>query len=124
MSLVNQNFYYFDKDTAERLCRIEKMLGTIITNQETFKMSFDEDVAATKAAQAATAESMAAADAKLDAIKGDVVKLMDQIANFPKGGLTPEQEAAVKEIHDSAVALAASAGGLVTKASGLDDMNP
>lgn len=124
MSLVTQNFYHFDRDTSERLCRIEDLLGTIISNQETFKMSFDQDVAETKAAQAATAEAMAAADAKLDAIKDDVVKLMDKIANFPAGGLTPEQEAAVKEIHDSAVALAASAGGLVTKAGAVDDMNP
>ena len=125
MSLVNLTIINGpDKETAERLGRIEEKLSDILANQETFKMSFDEDIASTKEAQAAVAAAMAAADAKLDAIKGDVEKLMATIANFPVGGLTPEQEAAVKEIRDSAAALAVSAGSLVAKAGAVDDLNP
>jgi len=110
MSLVTQNFYYFDRDTAERLCRVEGMLGKILTNQETFKMSFEDEIARAKAAQEAT-------NAQLDGIKVDVEGLKEQIANFPAAGLTPEQEAALKEIADGAVALAAKAGAV-------NDMTP
>ena len=109
MSLITQNFYSIAKDDAERLCRIETSIGSILSHMETFKMSFEEEVARAKAAQEATS-------AKLDAIKGDVDVLLAKIAAMPVGGLTPEQEAALKEIADGAEALAAKAGAL-------DDMN-
>lgn len=73
-------------------------------------MSFEDEIARTKAAQDAT-------NAQLDGIKGDVDALMAKIAAMPVAGLTPEQEAALKEIADGAVALAAKAGAV-------NDMNP
>ena len=70
------------KDDADRLCRIEEMLGTILSNQETFKVSFEDLKVA-----------LVAADAKADAIKADVEALMAKLAEIPVGGMTPEQEA-------------------------------
>ena len=124
MALVTQNFYYFDRETSERLDRIEEKLGTIIENQETFKMSFDEDVAATKAAQDAANAALDAANGKLDAIKTDIDGLMAKIAALPVAGMTPEQEQAVKDIRDAAAAIAEKATGLATKAGAVDDLNP
>jgi hypothetical protein len=124
MTLVTQNFYYTDKDTAERLRRMENMLGTIISNQETFRMSFEEDMQAAKDAQAATNASLDETKAHLDAIKVDIQALKDQIANFPAAGLTPEQQALLAEIRDGAVALAAKAGSVASESADADAMNP
>jgi methyl-accepting chemotaxis protein len=44
----------------------------------------------------------------VDAIKADVTALLTTIANFPTGGLTAEQEAALKDAADGAKAIAAS----------------
>lgn len=106
MSLVTQNFYYFDKDTAGRLCRIESMLGTIIENQETFKMSFDD----LKAAQAET-------DAKVEAVAADIKVLMDKLAAIPTPGMTPEQEAALADA-------VAHAKAINDRLGAIDALNP
>lgn len=110
MALVTQNFYYFDRETSERLDRIEEKLGTILENQEIFRMAYEDDVARAKAAQDAI-------NAHLDGIKADVVALKDQLAAIPQAGMTPEQAAAMKEIADGLEALAEKAGVL-------DGMNP
>lgn len=122
MSLVSQNFYYFDRETSERLDRIEKMLGTILENQETFRMSFEDDMQVMKDAQAATNAALDAANGHLDAIKVDVQGLMDTIANFPAGGLTPDQAAVLAEIRDGAKAIADRASGLAAKSGDVDAM--
>lgn len=110
MTIIIHHHHYHDKDDTDRLCRIETQIGSILEKLESLQMSFEEEVARAKAAQEATS-------AKLDAIKGDVDVLLAKIAAMPVAGLTPEQEAALKEIADGAEALAAKAGAL-------DDMNP
>jgi len=106
MSLVTQNFYASDKDTAERLCRIEEKLGTILSKLETFKMSFED----LKAAQDAT-------DAKIDAVKADIVLLMEKLAAIPVPGMTPEQEAMLADA-------VAHANAINEKLGAIDAMNP
>jgi len=110
MTINIHHHHYHDKDDADRLCRIESMLGSILGKLESLRMSFEEDVARAKAAEDAL-------NAKLDAIKADVEALMAKLAAVPTPGMTPEQEAAMKEIADGLEALAAKAGAL-------DDMNP
>lgn len=97
-----QHFHDIDKDTAERLCRIEEQLGSL---KELFLMSFQD-----------LKDALVAADAKADAIKADVVLLMEKLAAIPVGGMTPEQEAMLAE----ATALA---GSLRDKLGSIDDMN-
>lgn len=106
MALVTQNFYYFDKEASERLDRFEKMLGTIIANQETFKMSFED----LKAAQAET-------DAKIEAVAGDIKVLMDKLAAIPVPGMTPEQEAALADA-------VAHAKAINDRLGAIDALNP
>ena len=106
MSLVTQNFYYCDRDTAERLCRIEEMLGSILSNQETFKMSFED----LKAAQAET-------DAKVEAVAADITVLMEKLAAIPVPGMTPEQEAALADA-------VAHAKAINDRLGAIDAMNP
>ena len=107
MSLVNLTIINGpDKDTAERLGRIEEKLSAILTNQETFKMSFQD-----------LKDALVAADAKADAIKADVVLLMEKLASIPVGGMTPEQEAALAEAT-------AIAGALNEKLGVIDALNP
>lgn len=120
MALVTQNFYYFDKEASERLDRFEKMLGTIIANQESFRMTFEEEMQSISASQAATAASLDEANGHLDAIKADVQGLLDVIANFPAGGLTPDQAAVLAEIRDGAKAIAERASGLAAKSGDVD----
>jgi hypothetical protein len=104
--MIIQHFHGTDRDAAERLCRMEKMLGTIIEKLEMFGMSFQE-----------LKDALVAADAKADAIKADVVLLMEKLAAIPVGGMTPEQEALLAEAN----ALAAS---LNSKLGDIDAMNP
>lgn len=120
MSLVSQNFYYFDKDTAETLAEINKKLSTILANQESFRMSFEDEMQSIRDSQAATAASLDVANGHLDAIKGDVQGLMDTIANFPAGGLTPDQAAVLAEIRDGAKVIADRASGLAAKSGDVD----
>lgn len=102
MTIVIHHHHYHDKDLAERLCRIETDLGSI---KELLSMSFQD-----------LKDALVAADAKADAIKADVVLLMEKLAAIPVGGMTPEQEAALSE----ATALA---GSLRDKLGSIDDMN-
>lgn len=97
---------YRDKDNAEHLRRIERLLGVIISNQETLQMSFDD----LKAAQDAT-------DAKIDAVKADIDALMAKLAAIPPAGMTPEQEAALAAAVDHAKAIN-------DKLSAVDALNP
>jgi len=83
-----------DKDTAERLYRIEKLLGEIVEIQESFMATFEE----LKAAQDAT-------DAKITAVKADVEKLMALLAAIPIPGMTPEQQAALDAAVSHATAI-------------------
>ena len=106
MALVTQNFYYFDKELSERLDRIEKKLGTILENQETFKMSFED----LKAAQAET-------DAKVEAVAADIQVLMDKLAAIPTPGMTPEQEAALADA-------VAHAKAINDRLGAIDALNP
>ena len=103
MSLITQNLYVTDKDLAERLCRIETMLGSI---KELITMSFED----LKAAQDAT-------DAKIDAVKADIVVLMDKLAAIPVPGMTPEQEAALADA-------VAHANAINEKLGAIDALNP
>jgi len=103
VSLITQHLHLSDKDTAERLCRIESMLGSI---KELIRMSFEDLKVA-----------LVAADAKADAIKADVVLLMEKIAAIPVAGMTPEQEAALAEAKTLADALNEKLGGI-------DALNP
>lgn len=121
MSLITQHLHLCDKDTTERLCRVETMLGSIIEKLETLQMSFEEDMARAKAAQAVTDAALETANTKLDGIKGDVDNLKALLAAVPVTGMTPEQQAAVKDLADGLEALAAKAGNLSVKAGAIDD---
>lgn len=83
-----------DKDSTERLCRIETTLETINVNLENI-MSTLQDA---QAAQAIT-------DTKIDAIAADVTALLAKIAAIPPAGLTPEQQAAIDDIAAHAKAI-------------------
>jgi hypothetical protein len=109
MTIIIHHHHYHDKDDADRLCRIETAVGSILGKLETLQMSFEDEIARVKAAEDAL-------NAKLDAIKADVEGLMAKVAAMPVSGLTPEQEAALKEVADGLEALAAKAGAI-------DDMN-
>lgn len=106
MSLITQHLHLADKEVAERLCRIEKLLGSIIETLETFKMSFEE----LKAAQAET-------DAKVEAVAADIQVLMDKLAAIPVPGMTPEQEAALADA-------VAHAKAINDRLGAIDAMNP
>lgn len=106
MSLITQSFYYFDRETSERLDRIEEKLGTILSNQETFKMSFED----LKAAQAET-------DAKVEAVAADIQTLMDKLAAIPTPGMTAEQEAALADA-------VAHAKAINDRLGAIDALNP
>lgn len=103
MALVTQNFYYFDRETSERLDRIEKMLGAI---KEMHGMSFED----LKAAQAET-------DAKVEAVAGDIKTLMEKLAAVPVAGMTPEQEAALADA-------VAHAKAINDRLGAIDALNP
>lgn len=75
-----------DKESTERLCRIETTLEIINQNLENIMSTFDD----LKAAQAVT-------DAKVTAIKADVQTLLAKLAAIPVAGMTPEQQAALDE---------------------------
>jgi hypothetical protein len=83
-----------DKETAERLCRIEEMLGEIAENLESIMASFEE----LKAAQDETI-------VKIAAVKADVEKLMALLAAIPIPGMTPEQQAALDAAVTHATAI-------------------
>lgn len=106
MSLITQHLHLSDKDTAERLCRIETKLGFILRKLETFSMSFEDLKAA-----------LDSAAAKSDAIKADVEALMAKIAAIPVAGMTPEQEAALADATAAAQALSEKLGAI-------DALNP
>lgn len=103
MSLITQNLYVTDKDLAERLCRIETMLGSIM---ETLQMSFED----LKAAQAET-------DAKVEAVAADIAVLMEKLAAIPVPGMTPEQEAALADA-------VAHAQAINDRLGAIDALNP
>jgi hypothetical protein len=103
MTINIHHHHYHDKDDADRLCRIEHMLGSI---KETILMSFED----LKAAQDAT-------DAKIDAVKADIDALMAKLAAVPVAGMTPEQEAALADA-------VAHAQAINDKLGAIDAMNP
>ena len=103
MALVTQNFYYFDRETAEALVGIKETLSSI---KEMLEMSFDD----LKAAQDAI-------DAKVDAVAADIQVLMDKLAAISVPGMTPEQEAALADAT-------AHAQATLAKLTALDDKNP
>jgi hypothetical protein len=96
-----QHFHYPDKGTAERLCRIEKLLDTIISNQETIMA----DIADFETA-------LSAIDAKVVTVKADVDELLAKLAAIPTPGLTPEQQAAIDAAVAHANGIAASLGAI------------
>lgn len=71
-----------DKATAERLRRIENMLGVILQNQEEIMATFEE----LEAAQADT-------DVKISNLKADIQVLLVKLADIPVAGMTAEQQA-------------------------------
>lgn len=103
MTINIHHHHYNDKDDADRLCRIETVLGSI---KELLKMSFEDLKAA-----------LDSAAAKSDAIKADVEALMAKIAAVPVAGMTPEQEAALAEATAAAQALSDKLGAI-------DALNP
>ena len=103
MSLITQHLHLTDKDTSERLCRIEKLLGSI---KELIQMSFED----LKAAQAET-------DAKVEAVAADIKVLMDKLAAIPVPGMTAEQEAALADA-------VAHAKAINDRLGAIDAMNP
>lgn len=107
MRLIVNHYHHPDEETAERLYRIDSMLGTILENQGILMSSFD-DLAA---AQSVT-------DAKVAAVKSDVEKLLGLLAAIPPAGMTPEQQAAL----DAAVV---HAGAINDSLSAVDaEVNP
>ena len=104
--MKHHHYHHPDKDTAERLYRIEKLLGEIVETQESLMSTFDE----LKAAQEAT-------DVKIGAVKADVEKLMALLAAIPTPGMTPEQQAAL----DAAVAHATAINEAL---AAVDALNP
>ena len=103
MSLITQHLHLTDKDTSERLCRIEKLLGSI---KELIEMSFED----LKAAQAET-------DAKVEAVAADIKVLMDKLAAIPVPGMTAEQEAALADA-------VAHAKAINDRLGAIDALNP
>ena len=106
MSLITQHLHLCDKDTAERLCRMETTLGSILEKLETLQMSFED----LKAAQAET-------DAKVEAVAADIKVLMDKLAAIPVPGMTPEQEAALADA-------VAHAKAINDRLGAIDALNP
>lgn len=92
-----------DKETAERLCRIETVLGTIILNQESTMADISDFETA-----------LSAIDAKVTTVKADVDELLAKLAAIPLPGLTPEQQAAVDSAVAHANSIAASLGSIDT----------
>lgn len=90
-----------DKETAERLCRIEEMLGTINTKLEAI-MADIADFEAT----------LVVIDGKVTAVKADVDELIAKLAAIPLPGLTPDQQTAVDAAVAHANAIAASLGAI------------
>jgi hypothetical protein len=101
MSLITQHLHITDRDIAERLCRVETMLGTIIRNQEKIM----SDIADLEAA-------LTAIDAKVVTVKADVDELLAKLAAIPTPGLTPEQQAAIDAAVAHANGIAASLGAI------------
>lgn len=95
-----------DQDTAERLGRIEQMLGVIDENQERIMATFEE-----------LKSALDASDVKIDAVKADIQTLMDKLAAIPQPGLTPEQQQALNDAVDHAKAINEKLGAI-------DAMNP
>ncbi|HJY06343.1 MAG TPA: hypothetical protein VJ323_08485 [Bryobacteraceae bacterium] len=84
MTIIIHHHHYHDKGDADRLCRMEEMLGTITEKMETIIMSFED----LKAAQAET-------KALIGNVKADIEGLMAKLDAFAAGGMTPDQVAEV-----------------------------
>lgn len=82
-------YQYPDGDTAERLRRIETMLGTILENQVEIMATIEE-----------LETVLADTDVRVANIAADVDKLLTMLAAVPVPGMTPEQQTAL----DAAVA--------------------
>jgi hypothetical protein len=98
----------FDKETNMRKLarKLDDIEARIIELEGNVMSSFDE----LKAAQDAT-------DAKIAAVKADVERLIEALANVPAPGLTAEQQAAL----DAAVARATAINEAL---SGVDALTP
>jgi len=106
VSLITQHLHLADRDTAERLIRIETMLGSILEKMDEFQMSFED----LKAAQDET-------DAKVAAVKADIEVLMAKLSAIPVPGMTPEQETALADA-------VAHAKAINDSLSAVDALNP
>lgn len=98
----------FDAEQAYHMImnKLDKLTNKIRTGERRIMANFED----LKAAQDAT-------DAKIAAVKADVERLMEALANVPPAGMTPEQQAAL----DAAVAHATSINDAL---GAVDALNP
>lgn len=94
-------YHHFPEATAERLCRIEEMLGFILSKLENIM----PDIADLETA-------LSAIDAKVTTVKADVDELLAKLASIPLPGLTSEQQAAIDAAVAHANGIAASLGSI------------
>lgn len=99
-----------DKDTAERLYRIEKSLGENTETLESIMTALDDELAEIKASQDATL-------ATVGTIKTGVEALLAKLAALPTGGLTTDQQTALDAIRDEAQGISTAASAVNTEAN-------
>jgi hypothetical protein len=97
----HHHYHHPDKDTAERLCRIEEMLGVILTTQESI-MTQLEDIQA----------GLGVIDTKVATVKADVDALLVKVSTIPTPGMTPEQIAALSDIASHVQSISNSLGAI------------
>lgn len=94
-------YHHFPEAYAERLCRIEEMLGLTLSKLETIMASLTD-----------IEPALAAIDEKVSLVKIDVDKMIALLSAIPQPGLTPEQQAAIDGAVAHATAIAASLGAI------------
>lgn len=78
-----------------------------------------------QAKQAATDTAITGINTGITAVAADVKTLMDKIANFPAGGLTPEQQTAIDDIASHADIINTGLAGAASSLAAIDtSVNP
>lgn len=94
----HHHHYHPDTETAERLCRIEEMLGDL---KESI-MTQLEDIQA----------GLGVIDTKVATVKADVDALLVKVSTIPTPGMTPEQIAALSDIASHVQSISNSLGAI------------
>ena len=95
LSDVNVHIHLDQREAPRWAQTLREMVSQVLANQETTMATLEELNAA-----------LGAISPLLEKISADTDNLLDQLANIPTGGLTPEQQAAIDSAVTSATAIA------------------